>query len=154
VRESDGTLKTSLSFEIQDEGGRGIDYATVEGAGLPSGGVLLVNYVARFALAYFPYTGTTTPQAITSGDPHAYVLSDDGVIGAIPDDAIYTVELWEDNGTPSDLGDDTQLAVYTEQLEKRPYLNSELSATLFPTITTPSSVIGDVARNGGNLTVT
>jgi hypothetical protein len=156
VRESDGTLKTLLNLEVGDEGGQGIDYATVTGAGLPSDGVLLVNYVSdgSFALANPPYIGITTQQTITAGSNHGYVLSDDSVIGAIPDDAIYTVELWEDNGTPSDLSDDTQLAVYTAQLTKRPYLNSELSSALFPTITTPSSVIGDAARNGGNLTVT
>ena len=163
--DSTGIIDTGLRMEIQDEGGRRIDYAIVKGKGLPtttggadgiSAGALLVNFTNdssfRLAQADAAYAGINTP-SITSGHNQFPLL--DEAISVFGEDEVYTVELWDDpDSTPSDLSDDTLLASYTNVIGKRPYLNSELSAASFPTITTTPAAIGAFATAGGNLTVT
>ena len=96
------------------------------------------------------YNGTTTPSI---QNEHNQFPMLDAAISGFRDNETFAVELWEDNGTPSNLADDTLLASYSNLVGKRPYLNSELSAGLFPTITTAPSAISAFATAGGNLTV-
>ena len=112
------TIKTGLRINIEDRGGRGITKAVVTGAGLPSGGVTLINNIAwdQFQI-----------EGQNSGDFYAMT---DGQIAAIADSGeAYTVKLY--------IGD-TLAATYTEKLTKRPYLNTELTAAMFPAITSPT----------------
>jgi hypothetical protein len=159
-----GVIDTGVSMEISDDGGRGIDYAIVKGKGLPistggangtSAGALFVNDTSnnsfRLAASGAAYNGINTLR-ITSG--HNQFSLVDAAISQFGENEVYTVELWEDNATPGDLADDIKLASYSEVLGKRPYLNSELSAASFPTITTTQAAIHDFATAGGNLTVT
>jgi len=154
-----------VSMEIKDQGGRGIDYAIVKGKGLPtttggangtSAGALLVNFTSknsfRLAQSGAAYNGINT-LSITTGGHNQFPLAD-AAISQFGENEVYTVELWDDATTPSNLADDTMLASYTGVLGKRPYLNSELSAASFPTITTTPAAIQTFATAGGNLTVT
>lgn len=159
-----GVIDTGVVMEIDDDGGRGIDYAIVKGKGLPtttggangtSEGALLVNFTNAnsFGLAQssVAYNGINT-LSITSGHNQFPML--DAAISQFGENEAYTVELWEDNATPNNLADDTLLASYSEVLGKRPYLNSELSVASFPAITTTPAEIQAFATAGGNLTVT
>lgn len=126
------TIKTGLSLNIEDRGGKGITSAVVTGAGLPSGGVTLINNIATH---YFEIQG--------QNGGNLYSMTDTA-IGAIADTGeIYTVKLYI--GT-------TLAATYTEKLKKRPYLNTELTAAMFPTITAPT-VDQMRAFTGGSSTV-
>ncbi len=156
-------IDTGLSVEIQDEGGFGIDYAIVTGAGLPataggangsSAGLLLVNQVSnnsfRIAAPGAAYNGINT--TMISAGHNDYVMGDP-TIATLTDNESYTIRLYEDNATPANLFDDELLATYFSNLGKRPYLNSELSTSKFATITTTPAEIQAFAENGGNLTV-
>jgi hypothetical protein len=158
-----GVIDTGLALEIKDEGAVGIDYAIVTGSGLPtttggvngaSAGALLVNYISnnsfRLAQPGSPYNGASTA-LITNG--HNQLALSDTAIGSFGENQAYTVTLWDDNLTPSNLTDDVLKATYTNVIGKRPYLLTELSAASFPTITTTATQIGSFAAAGGNLTV-
>ncbi|MEO5574552.1 MAG: hypothetical protein ABIR48_08765 [Gammaproteobacteria bacterium] len=159
-----GAIDTGLVADgFRDDGGLGIDYAIVKGKALPtaivgtggtSGGLLLVNYTSNnsFGVAQPPYSGITTPRLHSNG--HNQHPLADADINTIADNEVYTHEFWEDNSTPSNLADDVLLATYTDVLGKRPYLNSELSAASFATITSTAAAIQSAALNGGGLAVT
>lgn len=158
-----GAITTGLWPEIVDDGALGIDYAIVTGKGLPittggangtSAGALLVNHISnssfRLAQPTAAYNGASTA-FITNG--HNQFELSDTAIGSFGENETYTVTLWDDNLTPSNLADDVLLATYTNVLGKRPYLLTELSAASFPTITTTATQIGSFAATGGNLMV-
>jgi len=152
-----GAIDTGVLFNIRDAPAPlGLSYAIVKGKGLPTAGALLVNYQngGLFEAAQAPYNGTATARVSNQGDGGIgqYPLAD-SVIASIADDEAYTIELWKDNGTPSNLADDVQVASYTQKLNRRPYLSSELSAASFATISTTPTAIGNFARSGGTLTV-
>lgn len=133
-------IVTGLDLDIQDRGGKGITSAVVNGPGLPSAGVTLIN---NTAYNYFEISGQQYGGSL-------YVMND-AAIGQIPDTgAQYTVALY---------GGTTLMATYTETLKKRPYLNSELSSASFPAITYPTmadlqSLIGTSAVINGKVTWT
>ncbi|KAF0219992.1 MAG: hypothetical protein FD174_1716 [Geobacteraceae bacterium] len=125
-------IQTGLNLNIEDRGGKGITSAVVTGAGLPSGGVTLINNIAY---EHFEIQG--------QNGGNLYSLTDTA-IGAIADTGeSYTVKLY--------IGS-TLAATYTEKLKKRPYLNTELTAANFPAISAPT-VDQLRAFSGGNTTV-
>lgn len=152
-REDDGSIDTGLEFNVKDEMGTGIDYAVAKGTGLPAEGLLLVNGNDgnSFFAAQAPYSGSTTTPLLPNGR-NQYPLAD-ATIGTIADTEAYTIELWDDKNTPNDVSDDAKVATYTNVLNKRPYLSTELSAGAFADITTAASAIGSFAASGGSLTV-
>ena len=75
-------------------------------------------------------------------------MTDDTAIGAIPDNAEYTIVL----KSAAD-GGGSDLATYTNTILKRPLKNSELSSASFPAITTPTQATLE-AFNSGSLSVT
>ena len=132
VSDTVAPIFSGLSLDIEDRGGKGITSAVVTGAGLPSGGITLINNIANH---YFEIQGQI--------GGNLYSMTDTA-IGAIADTgASYTVKLYI--GT-------TLAATYTEKLKKRPYLSTELTAASFPTITSPT-VAQLHAFAGGNATV-
>lgn len=152
-KDFNGTIDTGLLFEINDRPiVGGISYAIVTGKGLPANGLLYVNYQAGNSLgvAQRPYAGVTTPKLFSNGH-NQYPLTDT-VISTLADDETYTIALWNDNGTPSNLSDDVLLATYTSKIHKRPNLLSDLSSASFASITTTPTEIGNFARSGGTLT--
>ena len=137
-------LATGVEFEIRDQGGLGIDYAIVKGPGLPGDGVLLVNDIAseHFSLVAEPYYPGNNFYSMT-----------DLQIASIPETgAVYTIELWEANGTPENTADDTLLASYDDAIMRRPVLNADLSASNFVQFT-PETVAAIASFNGGSFTV-
>lgn len=148
-------IDSGLRFDISDEGGRGISYAIVRGKGLPSGGVLYVNYTrdSSFGVAEGPYRGEQTPRLFHNG--HDQVPLSDSAIATLSDTEAYTIELWRDNGTVQDTSDDVMLAAYTSALTKRPYMVSELGLGAFAAVTAPTqAALRSFAQNGGTLAVT
>lgn len=142
-----------------------IDYAVVTGKGLPtsgggrdgiSSGALLVDYSnGNFNFAQGRYNGANTPR-LTDINGFTIFSSQlplsDTNIGLIADNETYTVDVYSDNNTPSDLTDDQLLATYTEVVGKRPYLSTELSVASFPAVSTTVAQVGTFANNGGSLT--
>lgn len=151
-KDFNGMIDTGLLFEIKDRPiVGGISYAIVKGKGLPANGLLYVNYQAGdLGVAQPPYAGVTTPRLFQNGF-NQYPLTD-AVISTLADDETYTIALWNDNGTPSNLSDDVLLATYTSKIHKRPNLLSDLSSASFASITTTPIEIGNFARGGGTLT--
>ncbi|MES2973580.1 MAG: hypothetical protein V4757_08215 [Pseudomonadota bacterium] len=148
-------IDTGLTFEIKDDGARGIDYAIVKGPGLPVEGVLYVNFTSNnsFGAATGTYAGESTQKLHMNG--HNQIPLGDGAIGSIPDNATYTVELWDDGTTTGNMGDDVLMATYTAKLGKRPHLSSELTTASFAVITAPSAAnLTAFALAGGSQLVT
>lgn len=133
-------IDSGLLFEIKDVGGaRGIDYAIVKGPGLPAGGILFVNFTSNssFTAGTGTYAGSNTLRLRQDGANQ--IPLGDTAIGTIPDNATYTVELWDDNNTISNLADDVLKATYTTVVAKRPQLSTELSLASFAAITAPTA---------------
>jgi hypothetical protein len=162
VRTGDGvTTDTGLAFEINSPNSN-FQYAVVTGPGLPETGAGVDGSSA--GLLYFAvpddsftvaslgaaYRGAAT---IFLPSAHNQYAMNDTLIGALSDNAVYTITLFTDNATPTNLADDAVVATYSVTPGKRPYLNSELAALTFPQITTPNTAIKALADNGGNLTV-
>lgn len=148
---------TGLVFEIEDPASV-VDYAIVTGPGLPDAGALYVRLTSQGS---FKAAQGTTYMGIDSATPslnnfghNQFPLSSDTTIAGIPDNAVYTIVLKDDNNTPSDMSDDTTPATYTATLPRRPFLNSELGTSLFAAISSPTAAqILNVAQNGGTLSV-
>lgn len=146
-------IDSGLVFEIKDEGGIGISHAIVKGKGLPAEGVLYVNYTrnSSFGVAAMPYQGEATPRLFQNG--HNQVPLADGVITTLADNETYTVELWKDNGTPTNAADDVKLVTYTAAITKRPYQVSELGVSSFAAVSVPTRAqLRAFADNGGTIT--
>jgi hypothetical protein len=133
-------IVTGLDAQIRDQGGRGIDYAVIQGPGLPTGGVFLNNVIG-----FDHFTDPLNPG-------NEFFAMDEATVAALPEiGAAYTIELWENNNTATRL-DDTLLATYTETIPKRPYKPSELAAAAFPALTVQGLATWQ-AFSGGALTV-
>jgi len=150
-------IDTGLTFEIKDQGGRGIDYAIVTGPGLPAAGALYVNYTSNSSFGAGTSTGTysgeSTPRLRMDG--HNQYPLDDAAISSISDNATYTIKLYDDGNTTGTTTDDVLMATYTQTLTKRPYLFSELSVSSFAAITAPTaSALTAFGNAGGNIAVT
>jgi hypothetical protein len=132
-------IDSGLTFEIKDSGGRGIDYAIVKGPGLPVAGMLYVNFTGNdsFGVGTGTYAGSGTQHLRPDG--HNQIPLDDTAIGSIPDNATYTVELYDDNNTAGNMGDDVLMATYTTVVPKRPQLSTELGLAAFAAITAPTA---------------
>lgn len=132
-RISDTTpIHTGLRFGIEDLGGRGITSAVVTGAGLPDGGVTLINDISYDE---FQFEG--------QNKGNFYDMSDTA-IGTIADTGeIYTFKLY--------IGE-TLAATYTETSRKRPYLKTSLTVANFPAITSPT-LAQLRAFSGGDATI-
>lgn len=139
VSNTTNPIITGLRLDIEDRGGKGITTAVVTGAGLPAGGVTLVNNIANHEFEI---------QGQMNGNLYGMT---DAAIGAIADTGeLYTVKLYI--GT-------TLAATYTENLQKRPYLGTQLTTASFPQITKPTmtdmqSLIGTSADINGTVTWT
>jgi len=158
-------IDTGLRFGIKDPNATA-DYAIVSGQGLPAhtpgthtGGMLYFKDLSSgssFAVAASgaTYNGVSTTTLTNYGNDQ--IPLDDTTIAGISDGQVYTIELYSDHGTPSNLSDDsTPVATYTQTLAKKPYLRSELSVASFAVITAPSkSQLWSLGANGGNQTVT
>jgi len=126
-----------LYVEANHPAGASVKSAVVTGPGLPAGGVILNKQIEH---DWF---------AISGGEyGNLYIMKDDATIGAIPDNAEYTIKLYDATD-----GQGTLKATYTETILKRPLKNSELTSASFPTVTTPTPATLP-AFTGGNLTVT
>lgn len=104
--------------------------AIITGPGLPLDGVILEHY----------YPDESILKLYPKGSPTGgwFYGLDDTTISSIPNDAEYTISLYAESAATVSL-DDTPLKTYTRTLIKRPLLNSELNASLFPTLLIPNS---------------
>ncbi|WP_432822607.1 hypothetical protein [Trichloromonas sp.] len=118
MSESGNPITTGLMVDINDRGGRNITRAVVTGAGLPAGGVTLVNNIER---DYFEIVG--------QNNGNHYAMTDAAINEIAESGEVYTAKLYDASGL---------VATYTVTLGKRPYLASELTVAKFPVITTPT----------------
>lgn len=138
LRNPTNPIQTGLQLNIEDRGGKGITSAVVTGAGLPSGGVTLINNIANNNFE------------MQSSGGNYYTMTDTAINAIADTGEIYTVKLYI--GT-------TLAATYTETLRKRPYLHTELTSASFPSITAPTaaelqSLIGTSADINGTVSWT
>jgi hypothetical protein len=132
-------ITTGLRLNIEDRGGLGITSAVVTGAGLPAGGLTMLSQIDY---EWFMIEGNM--------DGNMYYMNNTQ-IGEIADTGeVYTIELYIGAALA---------ATYTEKLTKRPYLNGELTAADFPTITAPTTadlqdIIGTSETISGTITWT
>ena len=135
-RPSDSTQQknTGLNINIEDRGGKGITSAVVTGKGITNP-VTLVNQINN---------NWFTIQTTNGNTGNMYFMNDTQITAIADTGEVYTVQLY--------IGS-TLTATYTEKLRKRPYLNNELTAASFPTITSPT-MTEMRAFTGGNATVT
>lgn len=126
------TIQTGLNINIEDRGAKGITSAVVTGKGLAAP----LTLVKQISQEWFAIQGNQF-----NTNMH---FMNDTQIGAIADSGeVYTIQLYTGS---------TLTATYTEKLKKRPYLNSELTAAMFPAVTAPTAAqLG--AFTSGSLTV-
>ena len=136
-------IQTGLNLDIEANytAGAAVQSAVVTGPGLPSGGITLNRQINNEWFYMTAYSSYYT-------DNH-YIMTNDAVIGAIPDNAEYTIKLYN----AAD-GTGTVLATYTSTILKRPLKNSELTTASFPTITPSTQAALEAFSSSGNLTVT
>ena len=106
--------------------------AIITGPGLPMGGQILEHYYPEPNFRLYPKGAWGHP----SGGWGLWL--DDTAISAIPDNATYTISIYEEPADTVSLSD-TPLQSYTRTFPKGPVLNSELNTSLFPALITPSS---------------
>ena len=117
--------------------------------------MLYVNFTSNdsFGVGTGTYSGSATQ--LLRPDGHNQIPLGDSVIGTIPDNATYTVELCDDNNTVGNLADDRLVASYTTVLPKRPQLSTELGVASFAVITSPTATqLTAFALAGGSRVVT
>lgn len=142
---------TGLQPQVGIRGGSThISYAVVTGPGLPNAGLLLFNpgansnntdfYIAAGDVT--TYNGTSTVQLASNttncGYSSLYPLADSAITSVsapVVAGSRYSINLYDDNSTPADRSDDVKLATYESMLSSVPLLNTQLNATLFPTVT-------------------
>jgi hypothetical protein len=156
--DNNGAMCSGINFSVNDKGGLGLNYAVVTGPGLPAAGVLLFSQTGNsgFSVAAggpSTYNGTSTIQAVTSCSYNIYGMSDAQIqtITTLP--ALYTVKLYKDNGTPSNLTDDILVATYTSALLAAPLPSTALTSALFASNITASPTVLSAAATGATVTV-
>jgi hypothetical protein len=157
--DNNGTLCSGVQPNVADKGGLGINYAVVTGPGLPAAGILLFSSgnSSSFDLAAgdpTTYNGTSTTMATVSCSfGNTYVMSD-AQIQTITLPAVYTVKLYEDNGTPSNLSDDILVATYHPAVLAAPLPSASLTSALFASSIAASPTVISAAPTGGSVDIT
>lgn len=142
--DSDGTihLTTGIDFDIDMHSAYAYDIKNVRsliltGPGLPADGLVFQPDVEDEKFNYYNVSSTDGSRV--------YLLQDDSVISAIPENAEYTIAAYDVSHTIVSLSD-TPLITYRSKNMGKPYLNSELSDTIFPIVTSHTT---HVAANVG-----
>jgi hypothetical protein len=125
---------TGLDVSAEDESNyaynQGVRSTIVTGPGLPETGLVFFRD--------YPYSCFHIYETQNCQDNHIYCIADDTVISEISDGSVYTTRLYAELAANVTLAN-TALQTYTDTLNKSPVLNSELSASIFPTLTAPAS---------------
>jgi hypothetical protein len=155
--DNNGAMCTGINFSVNDKGGLGLNYAVVTGPGLPTAGVLLFSTGVQnsFNVAAgdpTTYNGTSTPMATTSCY-NIYVMSDAQIQSITTLPAVYTVKLYKDNGTPSNLSDDILVATYTSEILAAPLQSAALTSALFASNIAATPTMLSAAPTGGTVTI-
>jgi len=124
-----GITLWDFSLYAYNQGARS---AIITGPGLPVAGQVLEHYYPEPNFRLYPKGAWGHP----SGGWGLWL--DDTAISAIPDNAVYSIGIYQETADTVSLSD-TPLKTYTKTIAKRSVLNSELNTSLFPTLITPSS---------------
>lgn len=68
--------------------------------------------------------------------------------------AVYTVKLYQDNGTPSSLSDDILVATYKQTILAAPLQSAAVTGALFASNISATPTVVSPAPAGGNVTIT
>jgi hypothetical protein len=155
--DNNGAMCTGINFSVNDKGGLGLNYAVVTGPGLPTAGVLLFSTGVQnsFNVAAgdpTTYNGTSTPMATTSCYT-IYVMSDAQIQSITTLPAVYTVKLYKDNATPSNLSDDILVATYATEVLAAPLQSAALISALFASNIAATPTMLSAAPTGGTVTI-
>ncbi|TLZ01889.1 MAG: hypothetical protein E6K36_10695 [Gammaproteobacteria bacterium] len=156
--DNNSVMCTGMNLNV-DDGGVGINYAVVTGPGLPAAGVLLYSSGSNnsFNLATgdpTTYNGTGTTQAtVPCSYSNVFVMSDAQIQSITTLPAVYTVKLYKDNGTVTDLTDDTLVATYNPTMLALPLQSTALTSALFAGNIAASPSVLSAAPTGGTVTV-
>lgn len=155
------TLCSGLHLNVNDKGGKSLNYAVVTGAGLPVNGVLLVNKAnGSFEIAtgdITTYAGASTPVGLANNQcqfSSIYPLSDENINKIAAVGQVYTFNIYKDNGTPSDRSDDVLFATYTSRLDARPLTSTQLNDSFFTSGASASPSLLSAASTGATSTIT
>lgn len=142
---ADSTVQTESGFNswIEDQGNYGLQSAKITGPGLPAGGITLSKPANEPVELRLDEQYQYVPQIPTNGW-NFYVMSD-SAIGSIPDNSIYTIEIYDATGL---------IETRTRKISKRPFMRSELTDGHFPTFGGIISHSISAANIGGTLTFT
>jgi len=132
--QGDPLIETGFCLDTDDDYNyaydRGVRSLIYTGPGLPAGGVVMGHLYPRNDFGIYGPNGLSVQNV-------NYIFTDDTVLGSIVDNSEYTVRLYEETAAVVSLDKSTPVQTYTFTNPKRPYLNSELSASMFPTLITP-----------------
>ena len=123
------SYSTGFYFWINDAEfayNNGVRSAIISGPGLPVKGIVLTHMYPKDQFETHPNIG------------NHIIIDDDSILSSIPDDASYTFNFYSEAADIVSLSN-TPLFSYTESLRKRPILNSDLDASLFPVLIAPTS---------------
>jgi len=127
------TDSTGIALDTDDSGNMGINSAVMTGPGLPAGGALFVLTNGMLCYNNGSYCDVT------------YDAMNDATIGAIPDNAEYTVVYKDVSSTP--------LETRKFTVAKRPYMKTELTNGSFVSTNVTSHSLAD-AHYGGTFNFT
>jgi hypothetical protein len=149
MQTSDQGLSTfSTGFELWTEDmsnyayDQGVRSAIYSGPGLPAGGVVMEHLYPVNRFGIYGQNGGTW-----------YVVADDTVLSGIAANSEYACRLYTETADLVSLAGSTPVQTYTFMSSKRPYLNSELNASLFPILTTPANQNLASLNIGGEISV-
>ncbi len=147
---------SGLLIDIADKGGNaGVSYATISGPGVPNGLIAFNDGSGlgdSFQLSTATYQGTTTTALANSQSCYFTQLLalTDSTIGAVPAGSAYTIALYNDNGTPTNLSDDVLKATYTVHLSAQPLLSTQLSGVFASQPAATPSLLSAAAAAAGS----
>ncbi len=146
-------IKSGIWMEVSAPADLNVNYAIVKGPGLPLAGVLLAKTASQDKFSIMDgatYNGVNTPTVCNN---NRYFMNDTQ-IASVPDNAAYTIDLFDDFDTPLNMSDDLPLHTYTSTLTKAPVLNASLTTTTANFATLTGSNLAAIAVLGGTLNVT
>ena len=154
------TMCSGLNLNVNDKGGKSLNYAVVTGAGLPTGGVLLFNnangsfFVASGDVTTYAGASTPTAQNTQCQFSSIYPLSDASINSIAAVGEVYTIRIYKDNGTPLNRSDDVLFATYTSRLAARPLTSTQLNASFFTSNASASPSLLSAASTGATSNIT
>jgi hypothetical protein len=168
-------IQSGISINMAMPTTSSVDYAVITGPGLPTSGAGSDGNTAGVLMAPnpdndglwlvpSPYTGPLSDDFDTLTDIHPraqqsfnmYAMTSEEVAALASKNLRYTVLVYDNNDTPSDLTDDSLLGTYDDNVMVKPVAENKLNAESFPRVSVSNEVasqLWSLISTGGSVDV-